>query len=351
MTLNQLQQYIVGVLQGWVTNKSILDKFSETADGKLLYNGMEIGSGGDTFITDQEVAQKIADTLAALNKENPAPVVLSVNVNKETGDVTVDGLVFTCNAGTEITDIAIAMDEPIFIADGAEPIITQIVTDSTGTVITSIDANYGTFAIDGSTIIVTPKEEFAVTPFPGVINFTIPSGVIIDQLGKSKAYTFTLTIIDPLASTYQPLDENTMVLAPMGADGYDEYSVIMEEELDATKTNIVTVTVKNMKVATNPAGVSGVWGGFFIEGPENAKGYKSKFSRSEVNVLDIINGSPKAMDKINGKLGYCCYGDWAKSNVYYGVLQFHGDAECTQPITPVYKFKVVLSEDSVFIEE
>ena len=54
MTINQLQKYIIGVLQGWITNKSVLDKFSETADGKLLYNGMEIGNGGSNFITDEE---------------------------------------------------------------------------------------------------------------------------------------------------------------------------------------------------------------------------------------------------------------------------------------------------------
>ncbi len=69
MTLAQLQRYIVGVLTGWVPNKSVLDKFSETADGRLLFNGVEVGSGNGTcscFVTDEEVAQKIKDTLAAL---------------------------------------------------------------------------------------------------------------------------------------------------------------------------------------------------------------------------------------------------------------------------------------------
>ena len=65
MTLKQLQKYIVGVLQGWMPNKSILDKFSETADGKLLFNGIEIGSGG-SFVTDEEVTQNITDTLQQL---------------------------------------------------------------------------------------------------------------------------------------------------------------------------------------------------------------------------------------------------------------------------------------------
>ena len=38
MSLSQLKTFIVGVLKGWFTNKSVLDKFSESEDGKLLYN-------------------------------------------------------------------------------------------------------------------------------------------------------------------------------------------------------------------------------------------------------------------------------------------------------------------------
>ena len=66
MTLSQIQTYIVGVLQGWFKNKSVLDKFSETEDGKLMYNGVEIGS---TQVTDEEVEQAVDDTLINLDKE------------------------------------------------------------------------------------------------------------------------------------------------------------------------------------------------------------------------------------------------------------------------------------------
>mgnify|MGYP003396666123 FL=1 len=42
MTLSQIQEYVIGVLRGWLPNKSVLDKFTETDDGRLLYNGIEI---------------------------------------------------------------------------------------------------------------------------------------------------------------------------------------------------------------------------------------------------------------------------------------------------------------------
>ena len=66
MSLTQLKTFIVGVLQGWFTNKSVLDKFSESPDGKLLYNGVEVGGSG-TQITDTEVTQAVTDTLTELN--------------------------------------------------------------------------------------------------------------------------------------------------------------------------------------------------------------------------------------------------------------------------------------------
>ena len=42
MTLSQIQEYVISVLRGWLPNKSVLDKFTETDDGRLLYNGIEI---------------------------------------------------------------------------------------------------------------------------------------------------------------------------------------------------------------------------------------------------------------------------------------------------------------------
>ena len=67
MSLAQLKTFIVGVLKGWFTNKSVLDKFSESEDGKLLYNGVAIGGSG-TQVTDTEVTQAVTDTLTELNK-------------------------------------------------------------------------------------------------------------------------------------------------------------------------------------------------------------------------------------------------------------------------------------------
>ena len=67
MSLSQLKTFIVGVLKGWFTNKSVLDKFSESEDGKLLYNGVEVGSSG-IQVTDTEVTQAVTDTLTELNK-------------------------------------------------------------------------------------------------------------------------------------------------------------------------------------------------------------------------------------------------------------------------------------------
>ena len=67
MSLTQLKTFIVGVLKGWVTNKSVLDKFSESEERKLLYNRVEINSSG-TQVTDTEVTQAVTDTLTELNK-------------------------------------------------------------------------------------------------------------------------------------------------------------------------------------------------------------------------------------------------------------------------------------------
>ena len=66
MSLSQLKTFIVGVLKGWFTNKSVLDKFNESPDGKLLYNGVEVG-GASSQVTDEEVTQAVTDTLTKLN--------------------------------------------------------------------------------------------------------------------------------------------------------------------------------------------------------------------------------------------------------------------------------------------
>ena len=65
MTLAQVKTYVIGVLKGWFTNKSVLDKLSESDTGELLYDSKTI-SGGET-VTEDEIAQAITDTIADLN--------------------------------------------------------------------------------------------------------------------------------------------------------------------------------------------------------------------------------------------------------------------------------------------
>jgi len=44
-SLDNVKQYVKGVLQGWIPNKSTLDALSTGTNGDLLYNGQPIGSG------------------------------------------------------------------------------------------------------------------------------------------------------------------------------------------------------------------------------------------------------------------------------------------------------------------
>ena len=65
MTLAQVKTYVIGVLKGWFTNKSVLDKLSESAEGELLYDSKAISSGAS--VTDEEIAQAVTDTITELN--------------------------------------------------------------------------------------------------------------------------------------------------------------------------------------------------------------------------------------------------------------------------------------------
>ena len=65
MTLEQVKTYTVGVLKGWFTNKSVLDKLSESDTGELLFDSKTI-SGSET-VTEEEITQAITDTIADLN--------------------------------------------------------------------------------------------------------------------------------------------------------------------------------------------------------------------------------------------------------------------------------------------
>ena len=66
MTLAQIKTLLVGVLKGWFTNKKVLDKFSESETGELLYDSKTVG-GTSSSTTDEEVTQAIQDTLTELN--------------------------------------------------------------------------------------------------------------------------------------------------------------------------------------------------------------------------------------------------------------------------------------------
>lgn len=70
MTLEQVKAYVIGVLKGWFTNKKILDGFSESEAGKLMYKNAEIGGGSS--ITDAEVTAAITATLTELNADSTA---------------------------------------------------------------------------------------------------------------------------------------------------------------------------------------------------------------------------------------------------------------------------------------
>ena len=67
MSLTQLKTFIVGVLKGWFTNKSVLDKFNKSPDRKLLYNRVEVDGSGSQ-VTSSEVIQAITDILTELNQ-------------------------------------------------------------------------------------------------------------------------------------------------------------------------------------------------------------------------------------------------------------------------------------------
>ena len=68
MKLEQVKTFIVGVLKGWFTNKSVLDKLSESKSGKLLFDSKPI-AGSTEEITDEQITQAIADTITDLNAE------------------------------------------------------------------------------------------------------------------------------------------------------------------------------------------------------------------------------------------------------------------------------------------
>lgn len=42
MDFDSVRKYVKRLLSSWITNKKILDKFTEDSDGNLLYNGKQV---------------------------------------------------------------------------------------------------------------------------------------------------------------------------------------------------------------------------------------------------------------------------------------------------------------------
>lgn len=60
-SLDNVKQYVKGVLQGWFSNKATLDKLSTATNGDLLYNGNPVGSGSSVTV----------DAALSATSENP----------------------------------------------------------------------------------------------------------------------------------------------------------------------------------------------------------------------------------------------------------------------------------------
>ena len=60
-SLDNVKQYVKGVLQGWFSNKATLDKLSTATNGDLLYNGNPVGSGSSVTV----------DAVLSATSENP----------------------------------------------------------------------------------------------------------------------------------------------------------------------------------------------------------------------------------------------------------------------------------------
>lgn len=67
MTLSQIKTFVIGVLKGWFTNKSVLDKLDINEDGNLTYDG-EVVDATETY-TDEQVTEAVTEALEALNAE------------------------------------------------------------------------------------------------------------------------------------------------------------------------------------------------------------------------------------------------------------------------------------------
>lgn len=68
MTLTQVKNLLIGVLRGWFTNKTILDKIGENNSGEVTFNGVPISNSN--VVTDDQITAAITATIQELNTQN-----------------------------------------------------------------------------------------------------------------------------------------------------------------------------------------------------------------------------------------------------------------------------------------
>lgn len=68
MTFEQTRTYIKGVLKKWFTNKTTLDKLTESSEGNLLFNGSPITT--TETIKDSAMTTAIEEDINELNELN-----------------------------------------------------------------------------------------------------------------------------------------------------------------------------------------------------------------------------------------------------------------------------------------
>jgi len=261
MTLNQLQTYIVGVLQGYFPNKTVLDKLTESADGTLLFNGQQIS--GETLVTDAELQQAIEDTLAELGITDDDLEEISANVSTlvalQTAIANGANVITVTEPLTISSDVTLESETPIKIITND---VTDVFTvDANGTLtlgknvkISSNDsvlyANGGIVNIDGAEIVsASPTNALAYVDANGAINI---------NAGKVVGTTYN-------AATFS-VDEGNIVVND-GYVGSEVSSVLVAKNKGVVTVNggIVETKAKNMSAAYSKTnGTINVTGGELI---------------------------------------------------------------------------------------
>ena len=75
MTFEQTRTYIKGVLKKWFTNKTTLDKLTESSEGNLLFNGSPITL--TETIEDSAMTTAIEEDINELNGKTARSTVMT----------------------------------------------------------------------------------------------------------------------------------------------------------------------------------------------------------------------------------------------------------------------------------